>query len=468
MAKPSSTYTCTNCQATYAKWQGRCGKCNEFGTVSEQATTVAARAGSVGIKGDMRAASVARPARRVGDIDTTAHKHTTTGIGELDRVLGGGFVAGAVILFSAEPGYGKSTLCASVANNYATLGKTVLYVSGEESAEQISIRAHRIGALSENLLIADETDLSVILGHIEQTQPDLVIVDSVQTIASPDVDGRAGGVSQVHEVSATLVRVAKSMHIPMIVIAQITKDGNIAGPKTLEHLVDVVLIGSGDTNTNLRLLRAQKNRYGASDETAVWEQTDTGMQEVPDPSSLFRTGRDEPVSGTCITVAMEGRRPLLAEVQALISPTNAPNPRRGVSGLDTARMAMLIAVTEKHGRIRLFDKDSFLATVAGMRIVEPAADLAVCLAIASAAWDAPMPQDVAAIGEVALSGDIRQASNMSQRIAEAARLGYRRIIVPTGTKKPNGINLILIEAPHVSRALAALKQMSPSSTAVAS
>jgi DNA repair protein RadA/Sms len=635
MAKVTSSYQCSSCSATFPKWQGKCGKCGEFGTISENATVTAARPGSVGIKGDMRAASVSRPARRVGDIDTTAHRHTTTGIGELDRILGGGFVAGAVILFSAEPGFGKalaldtematpdgwttmgevqvgdqligwngkpttvvaatepmaerrcfriefsdgstvvadaghqwytqtrydrvrnvpasvrttqeifdtqhvggkerranhsvplampiaghtadlpippytlgawlgdgtsanttitsvtpvdsvpvrcvqvdnedhtylvtrsfipthnSTLSLSLANNYATTGKTVLYISGEESAEQITIRARRIGALNENLLIADETDLSVILGHIEQTQPDLVIVDSVQTIASPDVEGRAGGVSQVHEVSATLVRVAKSLHIPMVVIAQITKDGSIAGPKTLEHLVDVVLIGTGDTNTSLRILRTQKNRYGASDETAVWEQTDTGMREIPDPSELFRTGRDEPVAGTCVTVAMEGKRPLLAEVQALVSPTNAPNPRRGVSGLDTARMAMLVAVTERHGRIKLFDKDSFLATVAGMRIVEPAADLAVCLALASAAWDAPLPQDVAAVGEVALSGDLRQVSSMAQRLSEAARLGYRRAIVPTGTKKPNGTDLVLIEVPHVSRAFAALKQMSP-------
>lgn len=461
MAAPKTSFTCSNCNATYAKWVGKCSKCNEFGTVIESATT-AARAGSVGIKGDMRASAVARPARRVRDIDTKAHRHIPTGIGELDRVLGGGFVAGAVILVAAEPGFGKSTLMLAVADKYAKTGKTVLYVSGEESAEQITLRARRIGADADTLLIADETDLSVILGHIEQAAPDLIIIDSVQTIASPDSEGRAGGVAQVHEVSSVLARTAKALHIPIMVIAQITKDGNIAGPKTLEHLVDAVIFGEGDRNTNLRLLRTVKNRYGAADEVAAFEQTDTGMREVPDPSGLFLTGRDEPVAGTCITVAMEGRRAILAEVQALVAPTNAPNPRRGVSGLDSARMAMLVAVTERHGRLRMFDKDTYLATVAGMKITEPAADLAVCLALASAAWEAPMPQDVAAIGEVALSADIRPVSNMSQRLNEAARLGFKRVLVPAGTTKPAGNSLVLIEVPHLGRALTALKQMAPS------
>lgn len=461
MARPTAQYTCSSCGAVYPKWLGKCGKCGEFGTISESATTVAAKAGSVGIKGDMRASAVARPARRVRDIDTTVHKHTSTGIGELDRVLGGGLVAGQAILLAGEPGVGKSTLLLAAANNYANTGKTVLYVSGEESAEQITLRARRTGADADTLLIADETDLTVVLGHIEQVNPDLVIVDSVQTIASPDVDGRAGGVAQVQEVSATLTRVAKATHTPMIIIAQVTKEGSIAGPKTLEHLVDTVLFFEGDRNTNLRLLRTIKNRFGAADEVAAFEQTETGITEVPDPSSLFRTGRDEPVPGTAITVTMEGRRALLAEVQSLVSPTNAPNPRRGVSGLDTARMAMLVAVTERHGRIRMFDKDTFLATVAGMKISEPAADLAVCLALASAAWNTPMPQDVAAIGEVALSGDIRPVSNMTQRLNEASRLGFKRILVPSGVKKPAGSDLVLIEVPHLGRAFAALKQMSP-------
>jgi DNA repair protein RadA/Sms len=334
-------------------------------------------------------------------------------------------------------------------------------VSGEESVGQVRLRAERTGAVVDGLYLASETDLANVLGQIDSINPNLLVVDSVQTIASPDVDGRAGGVSQVQEVSATLTRVAKATHTPIVIVAQVTKDGNIAGPKTLEHLVDTVLFFEGDRTTSLRLLRTIKNRFGAADEVACFEQQENGIIEVPDPSSLFRTGRDEPVAGTCITVTMEGRRALLAEVQALVATTNAPNPRRGVSGLDNARMAMLVAVTERHGRLRMFDKDTFLATVAGMKIIEPAADLAVCLALASAVWDAPMPQDVAAIGEVALSGDIRPVSNMTQRLNEAARLGFNRVLVPAGTKKPAGSNLVLIEVPHLGRALAALRQMAP-------
>jgi DNA repair protein RadA/Sms len=469
MAKSSILYECTSCQATFPRWVGKCGKCGEFGTVVEVAgasrggSVGSTKVGSVGIKGNITASAVTRHAKKISEVNPERKRHTSTGIGELDRVLGGGLVSGQAVLIAGEPGVGKSTLLLSLAHNYASTGKTVLYVSGEESVEQIAIRAQRTGATADSLYIADETDLSVILGHIEEVQPDLVIVDSVQTIASPDVDGRAGGISQVQEVSATLTRVAKATHVPFVIVAQVTKDGNIAGPKTLEHLVDTVLFFEGDRNTSLRLLRTIKNRFGQADEVAAFEQTETGIQEVPDPSGLFLTGREEPVAGTCITVAMEGKRALLAEIQALVSPTNAPNPRRGVSGLDNQRMAMLTAVTERHGKIRMFDKDSFLATVAGMKISEPAADLAVCLSLASAAWDKPIPQDVIAIGEVALSGDVRSVSNMSQRIAEATRLGFKRLLVPIGTKKAvtAGKNVIIIEVASLGRAFQALNQMSP-------
>jgi DNA repair protein RadA/Sms len=466
MAAPRTQYTCSACNATFARWVGKCTSCGEFNTVAESGPASGKAAGTAGLKTDMRAAAVARPARRIGDINTEAHKHTPTGIGEFDRVLGGGLVAGQVLLLSGEPGVGKSTLLLEVASRYAVKGKTVLYVSGEESAEQITLRARRMGIDSANLYLADETDLSVILGHIEQVDPDLVIVDSIQTIASPNIDSRAGGVAQVNEVSVTLTRVAKARHTPFLVVAQITKDGNISGPMALSHVVDTVLFFEGDRNTSLRLLRTMKNRFGAADEVACFEQTETGLAEVPDPSGLFRTGRDEPVAGTCITVTVEGRRAMLAEVQALVAPTNAPNPRRGVSGLDSARMAMLVAVTERHGRLRLFDKDTFLATVAGMKIVEPAADLAVCLALASAANDTPVPSDVAAIGEVSLSGDIRPVSNLAQRLMEASRLGFRRVLVPVGASKPAGASdLVLIEVGHLSRALAALAAMNPKTSA---
>ena len=458
MARDAGSFVCSSCGTSYGKWMGRCNRCGEYGTIPETpAASVASK--SVGMKGGMTASNVSRPARRVADITAVQAKRTPTGIGELDRIIGGGLVAGQVVLIAGEPGCGKTTLLASVGDKFAKQGKTVLIVSGEESVEQMGVRARRIGIGADTLLLADETDSSVLLGHVEQADPDMLIVDSIQTIASPDIEGRAGSVSQVVEVAAALTRTAKSRHMVCIIVAQVTKDGTIAGPKYLEHLVDTVLFFEGDKHTSLRLLRVVKNRYGAADEVACFEQTDEGMKEVVDPSGLFLGARDTAISGTCVSVTMEGRRALLAEVQALVSPTNAPNPRRGVSGLDPARMAMLVAITEKHGKLRLYDKDTFLATVGGIRIIEPAVDLPVCLSLASAAWDIPVPLGVAAIGEVALSGDIRSCPNMGQRIAEAHRLGFSRILVPPGTKMPGGMKdgPTLIHVAHLGRALAALK-----------
>ena len=359
-----------------------------------------------------------------------------TGLGEFDRVLGGGLVPGQVVLVAGEPGVGKSTLLLEVGHRYAegSGGATVLYVSGEESVEQIGVRARRIGADSAHLLLADENDLATLLGHIEEHDPVLVVVDSVQTIASADVEGRAGGMTQVVEVTQVLSRVAKSRRMPMLVVGQSTKDSSIAGPRALEHLVDTVLTFEGDRHTALRLLRAVKNRYGPADEIVCFEQADDGLREVLDPSDLFREHRDRPVPGTCVTVTMEGRRAMLAEVQSLVTSSAAPNPRRGVTGLDSTRVAMLVAVTERAGRAKLGDKDVFVATVGGAKLSDPACDLAVCLAIASAALGRAVASDVIAIGEVALSGDIRPVPFLTQRVAEAARLGFSRILVPRGTK----------------------------------
>jgi DNA repair protein RadA/Sms len=360
----------------------------------------------------------------------------STGIGEFDRVLGGGLVAGQVCLCSGPPGSGKSTLLLAVADSVARrTGRPVLYVSGEESVEQLGVRAGRIGALSPDLLIADDTDLSAVLGHIAAHGPDvaLVIIDSVQTVASPDVDGRAGGVTQTMEVAQVLTRVAKSSGLPIILVGQVTKDSNVAGPRALEHIVDTTLRLDGDKHTTLRVLRTVKNRFGSL-EVAAFEQTDTGMREVIDPSSLFREQRDRPVPGTCVAVTMEGQRPLTAEIQSLVAPTTNPNPRRGVSGLDAARSAMLIAISERGAKLRLHDKDVYLATVAGMRVSDPSTDLAVCLAVISAAESQPVPIDLVAIGEVALSGDVRPVPMLAERVAEAARLGFQRLLVPAGSR----------------------------------
>lgn len=460
MPKPSTSHVCDACGASFPRWVGKCSKCGEFGTVHEVENTSTVKA--VGMKGSLASAKVVRSAQKIKDINPQKTTRKKTNVSEFDRILGGGLVAGQVLLLAGEPGVGKSTLLLKIADSIAKEGETVLIVSGEESVDQIAVRAKRMSINADSLFIADETDLNILLGHVEETDPDFIIVDSVQTIASSSVEGRAGSVSQVQEVATALTRVAKSRRTPCAIVAQITKDGNIAGPKTLEHLVDTVLFFEGDKHTSLRLLRVIKNRYGSADEVACFEQQDDGIQEVKDPSGLFLGDRESPVPGTCITVTQEGRRSLLAEVQALVSPTNSPNPRRGVSGLDPARMAMLVAVTEKHGRLKLFDKDTFLATVGGIRVTEPAIDLAVCLALASAAWDMPIPVGVAAFGEITLSGDVRSCPNISQRISEAARLGIERLFVPPNVKIPRDLNnqkLVLIQVEHVSKALRAVKAM---------
>jgi DNA repair protein RadA/Sms len=368
----------------------------------------------------------------VADLTEDDTPRLPTGLPEFDRVVGGGLVSGQVVLLAGEPGVGKSTLALTVAHEMAARsGKPVLYVSGEESAAQIGVRARRIGAVHPRLLIADENDLRVLVGHVEQVNPALLVVDSVQTLASADVDGRAGGVSQVLEVTQALTRMAKGRGLPVIAIGQSTRENSVAGPRAMEHLVDTVLTFDGDPQTSLRLLRAAKNRYGSAEEVACFEQSDDGLREVVDPSHLFRSRRDTPVPGTCVTVSVTGRRPLVVEVQSLVAPTASPAPRRSVTGMDSSRVTMLIAVAERAGMLRLRDQDVFAATVGGARIADPGADLAICLAVASAATS--MPVDVLAIGEVALSGDIRPVPSIAARVAEAARLGHARIIVPAGS-----------------------------------
>jgi DNA repair protein RadA/Sms len=419
---------------------GRCPQCGDFNTFVE----IAAAGPAPGMRTSTQGERPRNPAQRIVDIRKSADPtRLSTGLPEFDRVIGGGLVPGQVLLLSGEPGAGKSTILLTLAHRVATsTGRRVLYVSGEESTGQIAVRAQRIDALSENLYLADDTDLGTILGHIDEHAAELalVIVDSVQTVASAGVDGRAGGVSQVMEVAQVLTRAAKSRAIPLFLVGQVTKESTVAGPRALEHTVDTTLSLDGDKHTSLRLLRAVKNRYGPADEIACFEQTDTGMQEIADPSALFRGSRDQPVPGTCVTVTIEGRRALLAEVQALVSTSNIPNPRRGVSGLDPARVAMLVAVTERHASVKLHDKDLFTATIGGMRLRDPSSDLAVCLAVASASQDFAIPEGWAAVGEVTLSGDIRNVPMMGQRLAEAARLGYTHVLAPAGTRAahPNG------------------------------
>lgn len=418
MARPTASFRCTECGWTTAKWVGRCGECQQWNTVVDTAaptTRVTA----------LTPASAAVPITELGG-DALAHR--PSGIGEFDRVLGGGLVPGAAILLSGEPGVGKSTLLLEVASRAAAGGARVLYVSAEESVSQVRLRAERTGALNPNLYLAAETDLATILGQVHAVRPQLLIVDSVQTVSSSLTEGLAGGVAQVREVAATLIRVAKDRELPLLLVGHVTKDGSIAGPRLLEHLVDVVLQFEGDRQSGLRFVRAQKNRFGPTDEVGCFEMTGEGIAEVPDPSGLFLSRTRTPVSGTCVTVAIEGRRALPVEVQALIVKTQAPQPRRVVNGVDASRVAMLLAVLERRAGLALSGSDVYVSTVGGIRITEPGADLAIALAVASAYRDLALPGTLVAIGEISLAGEIRHASAQPQRLAEARRLGFSTAI----------------------------------------
>ncbi|MFT4051175.1 MAG: DNA repair protein RadA [Microbacterium sp.] len=418
-AATTLAYHCTECGWTSAKWVGRCGECQQWGTVVETAAPASARA--------VAPLTPARAARPITAIDSRETPRRTTGVGEFDRVLGGGIVPGAAILLSGEPGVGKSTLLLEVAAKTAAAGRRVLYVSAEESLGQVRLRAERTGALHDELYLASETDLATILGHVDQARPELLIVDSVQTVSSSLVDGSPGHPGQVREVASTLIRVAKERDLPVILVGHVTKDGQVAGPRVLEHLVDVVCHFEGDRQTSLRFVRALKNRFGATDEVGCFEQTDHGIAEVPDPSALF-LGHGSREPGTCVTIALEGRRALPVEVQALTLAGAGPNPRRIVSGVDAARVAMVLAVLEKRAKIRVSDQDVYVSTVGGVRLTEPAADLAIALAVASAVTERPTPAGLVAIGELSLAGEVRAVTQHEQRRSEARRLGYRSIV----------------------------------------
>jgi len=428
MARATTTYRCTDCGWTSTKWVGRCGECQAWGTVDE-----------VGAVRARTTASATRTAAvPIGEVDIAAARAVPTGSGELDRVLGGGLVPGAVLLLAGEPGVGKSTLLLDTAAAWARQGRRALYLTGEESAAQVRLRAERIGAVTPDLFLAAETDLGAVLSHIEAVQPTLLVLDSVQTVSSADVEGSAGGVTQVKEVAASLIAAAKSRDMATVLVGHVTKDGSVAGPRALEHLVDVVLHFEGDRQGPLRLVRAIKNRYGPSDEIGCFELVDDGIIGLADPSGLFLGDRQSPAPGTCVTVTIEGRRPLVAEVQALVAPSVLPQPRRVTSGLDSARIAMMLGILERRGGVKLATSDCFVATVGGVRLSEPATDMAVALAIASSALDATLPAGLVAFGEVGLAGDVRPIGSLDRRLHEAARLGFTDAIAPARASARRG------------------------------
>ncbi len=425
---PRPTYRCTECGWETGKWVGRCGECQAWGSVVEGAAPQLRAA----------AAPVTTPAVPIGDVSVEAAGFRSSGVPELDRVLGGGLIPGAAILLAGEPGVGKSTLLLEVAAQTARYQRRTLYVTGEESASQVRLRADRTGGIHEQLYLAAETDLGAVLTHIEEVRPELLVLDSIQTIGAAGVDGVPGGVTQVKEVAAALIRTAKTRNITTVIVGHVTKDGSIAGPRVLEHLVDVVLHFEGDRSSRFRMVRAMKNRFGPVDEVGCFDLGSEGIAAVTDPTGLFVEHQSAQVPGTCVAVTMEGRRPMLAEVQALVTTSPLERPRRTTSGLDSSRVAMVLAVLQQHCKVHLHNADVFVSTVGGARLTEPASDLAIAVALASAKIDTPPPAGVVAMGEIGLAGELRRVRDLPQRLAEAARLGFRVAVVPTERGKAAG------------------------------
>lgn len=423
--KPRVIHTCTECGYSSPKWLGRCPECGSWGTLQEEAPVAS---------GPVKTSSLtpSAPASPITKVEAAATETVKSGIRELDRVLGSGVVPGSVVLMAGEPGVGKSTLLLEVASRWAKQGRKALYVTAEESAGQVRSRAERTEALVDTLYLAAESNLDVVFGHVEQLKPSLLIVDSVQTMHAAGVEGVAGGVAQSRAVTAALTTLAKTTNIPVLLVGHVTKDGNVAGPRVLEHLVDVVLNFEGDRQSSLRMLRGIKNRFGATDEVGCFEQTSGGIREVPDPSGLFLSHRGQTPDGSAVTVAMDGVRPILAEVQALtVDPVNK-SPRRVVTGLDFNRVPMVLAVLQARCGERTNDKDAYVATVGGVKITETATDLAVALATWSSLHEKPLPAKTVVVGEVGLAGEIRRVPNLGRRLQEAARMGYTGAIVPAG------------------------------------
>ena len=423
MAKSKVLYVCNQCSYESAKWYGQCPSCGEWNTMEETVQNPISSSKKRSVSLDRSRAVV------IDEISETSEIRYDTGISEFNRVLGGGLVKGSLVLIGGDPGIGKSTILLQ-ACKFLSENKTVLYVSGEESASQIKLRATRLGVLSKNLFVLCENDAEYIAELIRTDKPDVVIIDSIQTMNITDIQSSTGSVTQVRECTNLFMRTAKSLSIPIFIVGHVNKDGNIAGPKVLEHIVDTVLYFEGDRNMSYRILRAVKNRFGSTNEIGVFTMNDSGLEEVPNPSKMLLEGRPKNTSGTCVMCVMEGSRPILAEVQALVTPTTFGTPRRMTNGYDFNRMAMLIAVLEKRVGYYFANTDCYLNIVGGLKIDEPASDLSVVLALVSSLKDMILKDDVIAFGEIGLAGEIRGVSNAQQRVNEAIRMGFKKIIIP--------------------------------------
>jgi DNA repair protein RadA/Sms len=433
MAKARIRYICQSCGATALKWAGQCKDCGEWNTLVE--TIVEPRRDRTATASW---APISQP-QRLPDIEADQFQRLHVSISELSRVLGGGLVPGSVVLIGGDPGIGKSTLLLQASAQMADGEQPTLYISGEESAHQIKMRADRLGLSHSELYVVSEVSLDQVLAHIEQLRPRMAVIDSIQAISSPELESSAGSVSQVKACATALLRQAKANGIPIFLVGHVTKAGSIAGPRVLEHIVDTVLHLEGDRFHAYRLLRSIKNRFGSTHEVGVFEMTEQGMVEVKNPSEAFLAERLPDAAGSTIAVTMEGTRPLLVEIQALASTTSFGLPRRTANGVDVNRLLLLVAVLTKRVGLRLFDQDVFVNVVGGLRINEPAADLAVALAIASSFQNVPLTRDLAAVGEVGLSGELRTVSHLSRRLNEAAKLGFGRCIVPMSHRQQNGV-----------------------------
>ena len=457
MAKAKSIHVCSACGYESPRWYGRCPACEAWNSLEE--TMAASSEALPRQKEKKQRGGTGAQVLSIRDIEADDQMHQPTGMEELDRVLGGGIVEGSLTLLGGEPGVGKSTLLLQICSMLAQAGKTVLYISGEESARQIKLRAKRVGAGHEGLLVLAENAMDEIEEKLEKTAPDLVIVDSIQTMYRPEMASAPGSVSQVRECASLFMRYAKTNGCAIFLVGHVTKDGSIAGPRVLEHMVDVVLYFEGDYQREYRLLRAVKNRYGSVNELGIFEMTGEGMRAVDGASELLLSQRAKDASGSVVFCGMEGTRPVLMDIQALVAQSFYSSPKRTVNGMDQGRVALLLAVLEKRAGLRLYNQDVYLNVAGGMSLNEPAADLAVCLAVASSLWDSALPMDLAAMGEVGLAGEVRSIPQMERRMAECKRLGFTKIMCPADRKlkggQVEGIQIIYVSS--VAQAIGLLK-----------